>query len=803
MNKYNFLIALRSLWRDKSAAVINLIGLTLAFTAFILISQYVQFEKSYDQFHDNSEDIYRVVVHRQHENGEIHKSSMSYAPLKMELESGFPEVVSVARDEPDQGVVTTPENQSYRILYNWVDQELLSVFSIPLIYGNPNTCLISPWSAVLSETTAKMMYGNINPVGKTFTLSGSHIFTVTGVFEDIPENSHLKYKALFSWATIVKNGWWANNWNMLYVHTYLKLNTGNISDFQEKLNGLLAKNKPKNNHGKETDKMVLQKIIDIHLKSDLDDGENAKGGGGNVAILSLIAFALVILALLNTANLFAARATEQSGDVIKYTTIGARPIIVFMKFFLQLAFLSIISLTISFLIIYILYPFIVQHLSKVDFIVLSRPVFWLQIVAVLSAGLVFCSLYPFRIIILANRITNQKMSHGIRSKRHITQKTFMLIQFVVSVLLIAGFIVVRNQVHFMQHQRLGFNKEHKLILKGPNANNLFENAQLQRTFKNELSKNLNNREICISASVPGDQKMLTRYGVCMGRNYDKETQLELPINDVDESFFGVYGIDFLAGRNFKHDGLTNDKVIILSNKAALNLGFANPDGAIGKEVAYNNSIKKVIGVVDDIHHRSLKQEKLPLVYLFWKEVWRWIRIDYYTIPVTTENIQATINTTQKVWKQFFPLEPFEYFFLDDFFNEQYKEEVRFTRFFGFFSAFTIVIIGIGLLSMAMYMIKIRSKEVGVRKVNGAKTRQVIQILIKDYLLIFLIAFLIAVPVSVYLMNNWLANFAHKIELAIFYYIIAGGFIALVTFSTVVLGTWKTASQNPVKALRDE
>lgn len=796
MFKYNLIIALRCMFRDKVTSMINLSGLTLAYIAFVLLTRYAAFEKSYDRYHADAENIYRVLVHREHENGEVFKSSYSYTPLKLELEENFPEVLYSSRDETDQGVVTTPGNESFRVKYNWVDPGILKIFNIPLVYGDPDECLNEPFAAVLSQSTSRKLFGDENPVGKTFMLSGEHTFTVTGVFEDIPENSHLQYDILYSWATIVKKGWWAKNWSMLYVHTYLKLGNADVKKFQAALNQLLEERKPNNQDKTVKDSIVLERVVDIHLKSEVDDGKSSKGVGGNVSLLMLIAFSLVLLSWVNSANLYAAKSTEKIEDIDKYTSIGAKPNTMFIQFFLQMTIFHLVSLLLALFIIKSAYPFIKQNISGIDFFNWKDGFYWIQILAVLSAGVFFSALYPYIIFNKGRKRLNQQAAPG----KHAARKILIALQLSISILLVLGYIVVNGQVRFMKNKDLGFNLERKLVVLGPNANKLFDDHDLQRTFKNELSRQLS-REITISGSVPGEG-MLTKYGVCKGRVYNEDSKMELPIIDVDEDFFPLYDIRFLAGHNFFEDNFNDDKVAVLSRKATRQLGFKNPESAIGQEVSYINSVKKIIGVVEDVHHLSLRNEQLPLVFLYWKKLWRWIRIDFYTIPVRGD-YQGTIEITMKIWKEFFPNEPFDYFFLDDAFNKQYTEEMRFMNFFGFFSAFALLIIAFGLFSLARFMIKSRAKEVGIRKVNGARTYQVVLAMVKDYLGLLILAILLITPVSFYLMQNWLEGYAYRIHVKGWFYLYAIVFVAAIILLTVVSGTWRAASKNPVESLRDE
>ncbi len=805
MNKYNFLIALRSLWRDKTTTIVNLVGLTLAFMAFILITQYVQFEKSYDRFHHNAESIYRIVIERTQENGSIEKSALSYCPLKLALDDEIPEIEFSARSHPEQGVLTTQDKRSFRLKFDYIDPEIIEVFKFHLIYGDPETALEKSHTIIISKSIAERIFGDKNPVGETLLLSGNHLLTITGVFKDIPENSHLKPEILASWA-IIDEKWNGMNkwWGCIGVHTYIKVpGKTNTAALAKKINQLIEKNVPSHNDKKYQDVALLEPVVDIHLQSEVDSGYGSRGVGGNINILVIIAYSLLILAWLNSANLLAAKFAEQSTDIIKFISIGAKMRGIFTRFFLQIGFLHFFAFILALLFIYISYPYVKKNISGFDFLIFNAPQYLVLLGAVVLSGITICSVYPFIVYRSGRKLfTNNSLNQGGTSK-HLTRKLLIGLQLAVSVILIAGYLVVTKQVHYMQDQDLGMNIEQKLVLMGPNADEIFEDAELQKTFRQELERALNLEKIAISGSVPGEE-LSTVLSFCRGKSFSEEKKIDIPTNDIDKNFFALYDVNILSGRDFNSDAFNEQETCILNEKAAKTLGFASTEDALGKQIVLGGeNVKTVVGIVENIHHLSLQNDVQPTVYLYWKKCWRWRRIDYYTIPVSTENIQATIQTTEKIWKRFFPLEPFEYFFLDDFFNEQYKEEMRFSRFFGFFSAFTIIIISLGLFSLAMFMINTRSKEVGVRKVNGAKTSQVIFMMVKDYFTLFLAAIMVAVPVSVIIMNNWLKNFAYKIELSFIIYLITAIFIATIIYVTVALGSWKIAGKNPVEALRDE
>jgi len=805
MLKYLFLLASRNIYRDKVTTIINITGLTIALSVFILLTQYVKFERSYDDFHPDSEMIYRIIEETSLPDGSMVKNALTRCAFKLGIDDEIPEIVSSARIHPEQGVVTTKDNVSFRVKFNWIDPELLSFLNVKLIYGDAKTCLNETHTTILSESVAKKIFGEKNPVGETLLLSGDHLFTVTGVFEDMPENTHFDFNVFYSWATIdEKWGFMNTSWRGNFVYTYFKVaeNT-DMSVLQKKLNELLARNAPTKDEGSSKSEVLIQPIRDIHLKSDINTGKTKnEGGAPNVTILLIIAYALLLLAWLNSANLYAVKATEKSEDIKKFLSMGAKPRFIFMQFFMQIFLVNLLSLLLTVLLVVLLYPSVSNYISSNDFFDFSDLNYWIKVFFIIVTGVLCSSVYPFFIFYSGRKRVINRFHKDNSHHKQFTRKVLITIQLTTCLVLIFGFIVVNSQIRFMQNQDLGFELKQKLVLIGPNADELFENSELQKTFREELSGKLGNNEISVSGSVPGEQ-MLTRYELSKGTSFNEELKSEMPMNDVSEEYFPLYKISIIAGRNFDPDNFNEENSVILNQKALKTLGFTDPYETIGKKISFRHGKPKtIIGVVEDVHHLSLQFEKPPTIYFYWKNVFRWIRIDYYTIPVVGD-AKNTVAVAEKLWKKFFPLEPFEYFFLDDFFNQQYKEEVRFSRFFGAFSIFTIVVICIGLFSLALFMIKIRSKEVGVRKVLGAKTGQIVGMMAKEYFWLIFIAALFFIPLSYYMMKNWLEDFAYRIDLKFLFFILSFITVSIITLFSVSFGTIMTARKKPVESIRYE
>ncbi len=801
MFKYNILIALRSIFREKILTIVNISGLVLAFMAFILISQYVAFEKSYDDFHPDAKNIYRVILERKNENGIVQKNAQTFGSLKPAIQGDLPFIEHSVRIHKEQGVVNTHGNKGCRVKYYWIDPETFSVFSIPLKYGDEKEGLDAPLNAMISESLSQKLYGNKNPVGKTLILSGKLHFTITGVFKDFPKNSHFDTDILFSWATIDKywNGM-NNNWNALYVHTYIKLNNRKDKSTAEKeLNNLLLKYKPNNAEKNISERLILQPLTNIHLNAGLEMAQSANNDKGNLNLLFISGFALLILAWINNVNLYSAKAFEKKENFIKYTSAGIKKFDVFLQVFIQLFMINFIALAISVVFIQIVAKESMVDIFGFDFFIWSSPQFWGKFFTLLMIGVTLCSVNPF-LILQADRLYFRKAVHTPPKSSKTFIRMLLLSQLSISIFILSGLLIVNQQVKYMQEKPLGFSINQKLILLGPNANEFYDNSELQKTFKNEIMNKTGTDNISISGSVPGEE-MLTKCNICKG-SFSEDITIECGMNDVDEDFFPLYDVKFIAGRNFNPDGFNETDNIIVNKKMALRLGFKNAEDAIGKFVSIApDKRKKIIGAVQDFHHLSMQNEVKPLVFFYWKKTFRWIRIDYYTLKIN-DDIHHQTGEIKKIWDDYFPKEPFEYFFLDDFYNLQYEQEKRFNLFFFWFSVLTLIINGIGLFAIAFLMIKSRSKEISLRKVNGAKSRQVIFMILKDYVIMFSISIALAIPLSVFVMDRWLEHYAYKIPINPLIYVVSVICTGIVILLTVTSGIWKTASQNPADNMKE-
>lgn len=800
MFKYIFLIAIRNIFRDKQLAFVNISGLALAFAAFILINQFVAFEKSYDNFHPDAENIYRIITHRHRNSGVLEKTSLTYSALNNHVKTELPEVATSARMQIDNGVIANKKNESFRTSYHYVDPEIIDVFSIPLIRGNRKTCLDNSGDIIISESSAKRFFGHTNVVGEHLKMSDSWTLQVKGVFKDIPENSHLEIDMMISWAIIDKEWGGFNHWGECLIHNYLKVKDETDTELlQQKLNSLLN-HKNFNDPSIKKEKLVLQPVSDIHLKSHLQSEQTNLGSNKNMNLLFFLAFALLAIAWFNSINLYAAKSLKKSDNAIHYVALNFKKRNLYSQFFFQLFIVNTISFILALIIIWLIYPVMLKQMLLPNFFSWNDWLFWWWFLIIFLTGVILSSIYPFYVFYkgFRNYITPSKF-HGKQKKT--TDKLFVIIQLAASIFLFSGFLIVNAQIKYMKNKELGFNKQHKMILIGPNADTLFFNREIQTTFRNELSKSLGNKTISVSGAIPG-QEILRRYDIC-ATVFDEGNIVRLQANDIDEHFMPLHNINIIAGRNFDPIQFNEKKSVIINLKTSKLLGFDSPQKAISEYIyRRNNSKYKIIGVSNNYHHRSSQYTLSPMIFFYWKEIFPWIHIDYYTIPINRGLNQQTIKKTKFIWKKFFPNEPFVYFFLDEYFNKQYNEERKFSIFFGFFSALTLIIIALGIFSISMFMINSRAKEVGMRKVNGAKSWQVLFMILKEYLIMLSISIALSVPLSIYVMNHWLEHYAYKITINPFFYIVSGMCITIVTFLTVTLGTWKTANQNPVDNINE-
>ena len=812
----HFKIAFRQILKRKGYSLLNIIGLAFGITSCLLILQYVLYERSYDNFHPNGSNIYRLRLDS-YQNGELAwQSATSYPAFAPTMKGDFPEVIEACRLHDAEMVMTNPETQvkfAEKKGY-YADPPFLKMFDVAFLSGDPATALVGPNKIILSETMAKKYFGQTDVIGKQLLEKDPDLmqtYEVTGVFKDYPKNSHLTLDYLISYKTLgveIQKTWQdttnatETNWGWYDFYTYLQLKPGtDLEALRTKLPGFTNKyiNAPRKERNPDLttiNEIDILPMADIHLYSNVNQEAEPNGDGKAVSLLFLVAFFILTLAWVNYVNLATARSLERSREVGVRKVLGAERRQLVVQFLMESLMLNVAAFLLALMLFQVSLP-VFQNIFEFPktSVLWQNPVFALSAIGLFLAGSILSGLYPAFVMSGFRPVTVMKGLFKNTAQGTALRKGLIVFQFVTSIALIIGTMVVYKQLQFMRSQDLGVNIEQTLVVEGPESilDSLYEG--IFTPFENEVLKMPNVKSMTSSAYVPGDEIYWTNGVQWLQPGANSFT---IYTQGVDDEFIDAYGLGLVAGRNFSK-GMGEDEHACLLNERAISLlGFPTAEAAISEKVRRGGDTLTVVGVTKDFHHLGLQKAIDPVIFLY-----RPGNQHYLSIKVGTGDVQATVAEVQQHWEQHFPSDPFNYFFLDEFFNKQYKTDSMFGKLFTFFALLAIFVASLGLFGLASYDVLQRTKEIGIRKVLGATTTGLVTLLSKDFLKLVFVAFLVASPLAYFFMEKWLADFAYRTDIAWWVFALAGVAAVAVAFLTVSFQSMKAALANPVKSLRSE
>lgn len=796
-------IALRNIMKHKGISFINIVGLAIGISCSVLILLFVTNELSYDKFHNKADRIYRLAVRASIGDTKINQTYSSSQTFRMLLED-FPEIeTGIKFLNLGRTPVIPDEKTFYESSFFAVDSAFYDVFSIPLIHGNPETVLKDPNTMVLSKNTALKYFGDINVVGKVIKVDFSSYggivdFKITGVSENVPNNSHFHYDLLVSSAsfpTLINNtGWSANNFI-----TYLLLQEGTSQEwFDEKLKEFTRKHM-----GEERfDEWVaqgnyweyfLQPITEIHLNSDLNGEFEANGNKTYVYIFSVISIIILLIACINFMNLSTAKSSLRAKEVGLRKVVGSNRNKLISQFLSEAVLLSFISLALGIVIVECLLPVYRNLIGRQldihyfdNFVVIPSLLALGLIVGVISGS------YPAFFLSSFKPISVLRGNTGSSKGSSLLRNILVIFQFAISIFLIIGTLVIYQQLKFFQNIKLGFNKEQVLVIRNPGAlgNNFTPFKEVLRNYSNVIG-------VSGSNTLPGRSFSNIGFGA---EGVEKSFTLNLCVCDYD--FLKTLKLEMAQGRFFLREFSTDSHAAILNEKAVKLLGWENPIGKKINNWSRNRGNFTVVGVIKDYHYESLHQEIRPQALFLSGGYYQNIE-SYISVRLNTENISETVKYVGSTWNDFAPGKPFEYSFLDEDYDNLYVNEKQTRKLFTIFSLFAIFIACLGLFGLASFSADQRTKEIGIRKVLGASVPRIVNILNKNFIKWVLIANLIAWPAAWFIMNSWLQNFAYRIKLSWWMFILAAVLALLIALITVSFQTVKAALKNPIDSLRYE
>lgn len=793
----------RNLSRNKTYSLLNIVGLSAGLTCFALIALWVVDELSYDNFNNNGDRIFRLVSTTKTENG-IQEQAVSSAPMAKALLNDYPEVEKTVRVAMREEIVTYAKQQVLQPGIALTDPSFFDVFNYRLTRGNAATALSEPYSLVLTESSAKKYFGNKDPIGQTLLLNMydstgyGAFYKITGVMPDPPRNAHFTFNMLASFRTIEvahPDVLTVDGWGDASFYTYLLLKKGvdanafsnKIAQFYGKYIGSLF------NIWRSIYFYRLQPLWDIHLRSNLEYEIAPNGNITQVYVFSAIGIFILLLAGINYTNLATARSAGRAKEVGIKKVVGAAKNQLVLYFLSESVFTATISLVLSLLLAFLLQPFFVQITGK-ELSLFSSPQLLLILVGVTVLVGLLAGIYPALVLSAFRPVLVLKGAFKFTAKGAVLRKTLVVSQFAVTMILVTGIVIIYSQMSFIQHKDLGYNKDALLFLRVNGNTDVIKGYD---AFKNEVQNSSLVSGMAVSNSVI-TAGLSTGVSETTDAN-GKPLQVNTSILRTDTNYFKVYGIRLLAGSNFTNTAPGDTiRKIILNDMAVKKFGWTSAEAAIGKPFKSGEQKGTVVGVTNNFHFNSLQHAIEPLAIFPVDK-----RFSRITLKVDTKGANQVIAFVEKVWKKHFPTALFDYDFVDQQIKKQYESEERFSKIFLYFSLLSLLIACLGLYGLVSYTVFQKTKEIGIRKVLGATVSALAAMLSGDFLKLVLLACCIAVPVAWFAMNNWLQNFAYRIQISWWMLGAAGLLVLFIALLTVSVQAIKAAVANPVKNLRTE
>ncbi len=810
-------VAVRNLLKSKGYTLINVLGLSTGIVTSLMIIRYAGFETSYDTFHTDAQDLYRVTTINVKGEEIVYSDAMSFNLAGKVLTEEFPEVTDHARAfKVSNGIVFRvgddlfTENKAVL-----ADPSFLRLFNYRMIKGDSKGLLSKPFSVILTRSTAQKYFGSEDPLGEMITVPNGQYagtYVVEGVIQDPSENTHFKFDLLIAYNTFFQLGV-EENWEGFNDYVYIKT----VPDTD--LNALQAKMPAitKKYLGEETTlQFHLQPVLDIHLTSNMSYEAEVNGDEDLVDFLMLIGVFILFIAWVNYVNLSTAKSLERAKEVGLRKVIGARKKQLVFQFLTDSALFNLLSIAVALTFIQLLSSGFNEFVDKQLPSIWTDATFWKAVVAIFFVGVFISGLYPAFLQSSFKPITILKGSFKNSKTGMLLRKGLVIFQFLASTFLIAATIIVYHQLEFMRNHDLGMDLGQVLVLKAPPSDNDYsrfpyiatERSQHSRsyeTFRNELIRRTGVSSVSASGTIPAGG--ITNVGSLSGGVWwdqrRTEERLTYYMASVDEALFDVYSMQMIAGRTFSNELISDTAAVVINESALQMLDFDSPEQAIGERLIRNTERPdnwfRIIGVLKDFNRLSLKHAVEPTIYYYNG----YNNTEYFALKLVGSTVEEQIDKIGDLWMEHYPDAPFEYHFADDAFNAQYQSDQRLSTIFLVFAMLAIFIACLGLYGLSYYMSVYRIKEIGVRKVLGASVMNVLLLLSWGFVQLALIAFALSIPLILLIMDQWLASYAYQIAVAWWMILLSGMLVLVIVLLTVSYHAGKAALANPALSLRYE
>jgi putative ABC transport system permease protein len=764
-------------------------------TICLYIYLHISHELSYDNYHKNGTRIYRIIQEREAETATNWYAKIS-GNVALYLKSDYPEVESAGRilhsreDNPVKIGKTTYIEKNLAV----IDTDIFNIMTIPIIRGDTINPLDEASDVLICESLAHKYFGHDNPIGRIINVNGDD-FMVSGIIKDPPDNTHIKMNILLSFK-LYENQDWIQNWSLVVVYTYFKLKENiNINEFKNKVL-LLADNYIKENLQKSNQKYKyhIQPVKDIHLDSQLQFEAEQPGNKVYVNIFIIIAALIIAIASMNYTNIMNAKIISHAKETLVRKLIGAKQHQITKQILSETAILFLLSMILSLALLYLVLPLFNTILgTNLKFVsLITIPSLVLMIFVVLAAALgggiipatIIASLKPDSII---------KMNSSKFPTKSSLKKFIVFSQFFISLILIIFTVALYRQINFMKKSSLGFNTHRKLIIEAQGRNSISKDYEL---IKNELSKIPGVTGVTASHRVPGNglNTLHVRFLEDRSKGY------EMPVIFCDFDFIPEYGLELAAGREFDKNIQTDISGAFIINEAAVKeFGFSSPEEVLDKKMFLGNGhTNKIIGVVKNFHFQGLQSEIRSLVMEILPNLFNRI-----SVTILSEDLATVVSRIENKMDQMAPETNFNYTFLDQLFNKQYQQEESIGTQILLFTIFGIFVACLGLFGLVLLITQNKAKEIGIRKVLGASSFKILQTISKEFVVLMIITNIIAWPVSYFIINKWLQNFAYRTDISLFIFILSGLLLFIIAGITISFQTIHASRRNPVECLRYE
>jgi len=801
-----FKIAIRYLRKNKLYSFINIFGLAIGVASFILIMLYVNYERGYDKF-EGSENVYRVFMDALEGDTFVASDAQTANLIGPTLKQEFPEVLEHVRLYRFENVTF---KYGEKILEeskgSLADATYFKIFKYPLLKGDRQTALKEPNSIILTETFSKKIFGKENPIKKTLSAfyNGEEVLlTITGILKDIPENTHMKTNFLISMETF--GVWFASeeqeklNWGHCNFFTYLEVDRHANYD--------LLKNKviASDFEDDPDERYNIERLEDIHLYSDKPYEAEVNGSVSRIKFLTAIAFIILILSWLNYINLSTTKSLERAKEVGIRKVAGAQRIQLIVQSLAESLILNFIAIVLAIILTIFILSVYNNMMNKELVLQISNIMQFLPIFGFIVLGILLAGLYPA--LLLSSYTPSKALKGKIRTSTNglNIRKGLIIMQFIATIILIIGTIVVTKQIEYLNNQPIGANLNQIVSFKGEYLSQLSDSLVRDRynTLENELKKFPFVTNVTRTQTFPGDgYDNLNSFVGITYPNGTEDSRKTYYSYATHKNYFDLLDIKFLEGNTFIKNTIGESRNIIINEAAMHEMEIDNPQNAVHKTVKFFGIDWTISGVIENYHHFGLKTAVQPLIIMHGNSSNN-LLVKFNQQIASNSGYTSAINQIEIKWKQVFPQSTFNYIFLDKKFEAQYNEDRKFGIAFQFFTILAILIASMGLFGLTSYTCIQRKKEIGIRKVNGATIGEVLSLLNKDFIKWIGIAFVIAIPLAWYAMNKWLEDFAYKIALSWWIFALAGLTALVIALLTVSWQSFKAATNNPVDALRDE